>query len=531
MTKIKKMLLTMVMVITTGLAGLAQQTVMGTVTDEAGNSIADVSVTVKDSEIGTKTNSLGEYSIIISGENKELSFQKEGYNVKQVMVNNNVINIIMTSFEVDIFDLSLAELMDMEVISASNTQEKLSEVPATMIIISADDILQRGYLQLDEIFDDLPGMQMARAYGTVSYYRNYMRGFRNSNAEPYLIMIDGMLLNDLFFGSGVHLPAVPISSVERIEVVYGPVSSVYGANAFMGVVNVITKKDMNENGTYINMQTSNNFGESIHADFHTLVKKDELRLSIAGKIQSYELSDIIDNNSYEYLKDKYQTDEHLWGGTLNSPEYGGSTNSPRNEKSIDARLFYDNTEVGVQVRQLEAGWGYEYPSDKALLSTLTHTSDFVMYFKHNQQFSENFSGRFMMSYRTNFGDNADWIEGYNTTNTGTTNQEFGGGYILAPSETVRLIDHSTWSDYSSSYIAQQDFEIKVNDKLSLNAGLKYEQKSFSDQVSIYGIAYFADSLHSPSDEGFIAGGAIEADYMNFMHIQKEYGANLNRNIN
>ena len=522
----RKFSLTVILTITMGVISFAQQIVTGNVSDEQGNPISEVIVSVKGTEIKTTTNNIGVYSVVIPVHKKKLSFQKSEFQVKEVEVNRNVVNIIMSKLKIDIFELSLKQLMEISVVSASNVKEKLSEVPATMIVITAEDILQRGYLQVDEIFDDLPGMQMARSHGTISYYRNYMRGFRNSSAEPYLVMVDGLLVNDLYFGSGMHLPAVPVSSIERIEVVYGPVSSVYGANAFMGVINVITKKDMEENGTSINMQTSNNFGESVHADFHVLVKKDELRLSIAGKIQSYSLSDIIDNNSYEYLKDKYQTDERLWGGTLNSPNYGSGTNTPRNEKGIDSRLFYGNTEVGMQVRQMRAGWGYEYPTDKALTSTVTRSNDFTVYFKHNQQFSEQFSGRFRMSYRTNFGDNADWIEGYNTTNTGSADMELGGGYILTPGETARIIDHSTWSDYASSYIAQQDFDIKLNDKLSFNAGLKFEQKSASDQISVYGTAYFADSLHSPSDEGFIAGAASVQDYKGFLHIQKEYGTYL-----
>src|SRR5207344_324211 len=104
-------------------------------------------------------------------------------------------------------------------------------------------IRQRGYLNLSEILDDLPGMDMVRPWGD-TFLKDYWRGYRNTIGEPFLILLDGVVFNHLYFNTAeVGLTTFPLSNVERVEVVYGPASSVYGPNAFMGVINVITRPE------------------------------------------------------------------------------------------------------------------------------------------------------------------------------------------------------------------------------------------------------------------------------------------------
>ena len=76
------------------------------------------------------------------------------------------------SQEIDtiLFKMSLEELGNITIKSASNIEEKLSDAPATMIVITKDEIEQRGYTEASQIFDDLPGMDVVRAYGD-SYFK------------------------------------------------------------------------------------------------------------------------------------------------------------------------------------------------------------------------------------------------------------------------------------------------------------------------------------------------------------------------
>lgn len=125
--------------------------------------------------------------------------------------------------------------------TVSKKAENILEAPANVMVITQEDIKRRGYIDLEQFFDDLPGFDVSRTY-TNTYSNIYQRGYRSNNTDRTLFLIDGVEENDLWsnvvFWSRQH----PISNVKRIEVVYGPASTMYGANALVGVVNVITKE-------------------------------------------------------------------------------------------------------------------------------------------------------------------------------------------------------------------------------------------------------------------------------------------------
>lgn len=172
----------------------------------------------------------------------------------------------------DLLNLSIEELMKIEITSLTKSSEKLSDAPATVIILTNDDISQRGYTELSDIYSDLPGMDVTRPYGD-TYMKNYWRGYRNTIESPYLVMIDGVEFSQLFFNANEMIATFNISNIERIEIVYGPASSVYGPNAMMGVVNIITINDKEESGTYIKSKLSGSPTGYMFADFNYIYKK------------------------------------------------------------------------------------------------------------------------------------------------------------------------------------------------------------------------------------------------------------------
>lgn len=125
------------------------------------------------------------------------------------------------------------------VTSVSKTPESLREAPATVVVISGEEIARRGYLDLEAVFYDLPGFDVSRGRGVI-YSNLYQRGYRASN-DRTLFLVDGVEENDLWQGLAHVSRQYPLSNVDRIEVVYGPASTMYGPNAFVGVINVITK--------------------------------------------------------------------------------------------------------------------------------------------------------------------------------------------------------------------------------------------------------------------------------------------------
>jgi len=127
-----------------------------------------------------------------------------------------------------------------QVASVSKTAESLREAPATVEVITAEEIRRRGYLDLEQLLHDLPGFDISRDNGEI-YSTFYQRGFRSNNTDRNLLMVDGMEQNDLASNVVYLSRQYPLSNVDRVEVLYGPASTMYGSNAYTGVINIITK--------------------------------------------------------------------------------------------------------------------------------------------------------------------------------------------------------------------------------------------------------------------------------------------------
>jgi len=131
------------------------------------------------------------------------------------------------------------------IFTASNTSEKLSEAPATVHIVTADDIALRGYQYLTELLADLPEIEINHHsdQGTVNTIT--IRGI--AGVEKVLILKNGMRLNSAASSPTFLDKNFPIRYVKRVEVLLGGASAVYGADAVSGVINIITDDGRNLN--------------------------------------------------------------------------------------------------------------------------------------------------------------------------------------------------------------------------------------------------------------------------------------------
>jgi outer membrane receptor for ferrienterochelin and colicins len=151
--------------------------------------------------------------------------------------------------------MPLEALGKLEVYSASKFSQKASNAPASVSIITASDIQYFGYRTFDEILRSVTGFY-------VTYDRNYAyvaaRGFglTGDYNSRVLLLIDGHRINDNIYGSspvGTDFP-IPLDFIERIEIVRGPSSSLYGTNAFFGVVNIITNNGHDVEGVRLSTE-------------------------------------------------------------------------------------------------------------------------------------------------------------------------------------------------------------------------------------------------------------------------------------
>ena len=143
----------------------------------------------------------------------------------------------------ELFSMSLQELMDVEVevMTAGKTPEKIAEIPASVVLIEREDIERYGYTTVEEILSYIPGLYPTNDYswdGVNFGVRGFWSGVVGRNI---ILLVNGInQVDDYQANSPITQVNVPVEAIDRIEVIRGPMSVMYGAGAFFGVINIIT---------------------------------------------------------------------------------------------------------------------------------------------------------------------------------------------------------------------------------------------------------------------------------------------------
>jgi iron complex outermembrane receptor protein len=147
--------------------------------------------------------------------------------------------------------LSLEELLEVKVVTGKVAQ-RAAEVPAVITVIKADEIQARGYQSLADVLREVPG------FYDISDLVSHDVGIRGINVGPrsagslLKLMIDGEPVPYIPSDGNLFGPElVPIEAVDHIEIIRGPQSALYGANAFLGVINVITRSGKSVGGAQL----------------------------------------------------------------------------------------------------------------------------------------------------------------------------------------------------------------------------------------------------------------------------------------
>lgn len=146
-------------------------------------------------------------------------------------------------------DLSIEQLSNIEITSVSKRDEKLSDAPTSVFVITSEDIRRSGATSLPEALRLAPNLQVARV--SANEYAISARGFNGTAANKLLVLIDGRsVYSPLFSGVFWDVQDVMIEDIERIEVISGPGGTLWGVNAVNGVINVITRSAKQSQGGF-----------------------------------------------------------------------------------------------------------------------------------------------------------------------------------------------------------------------------------------------------------------------------------------
>ena len=161
----------------------------------------------------------------------------------------------------DFFAMSPAELAATPVTIATGTPRPVFQSAATTSVVTYDQIKSMGATELHEVLETIPGVHASLQPNTYDYSYS-IRGIANSTNSEVLILLNGTRITSPFGGTLMTGTEIPLEAIQQVEVIRGPGSALYGADAFAGVINIITKKAKDINGTALGVRAGDHGTQS-----------------------------------------------------------------------------------------------------------------------------------------------------------------------------------------------------------------------------------------------------------------------------
>ncbi|SCM83240.1 exported hypothetical protein [uncultured Sporomusa sp.] len=259
--------------------------------------------------------------------------------------------------------------LDQVVVTATRNEEKIKDVAASVSVITSADIEKSGATNIAEVLKKVSGLFVVDLYGNGNDVRIGLRGFQGVNANQNIqLQIDGIPANDQSQGFSVALSNINLDNIDRIEVVRGPGSALYGSNSMGGVINIITKKGGLDSKTTLTVN-SGSFNSRDYA-FSRSGQENNLSYALTYRQQEgdgYRRNSDYDNKLFHSRFDidlgKSQTIELLFDhsdryfglpGTLTQDEYDrnpriASTPDDYRKVKEDRIAIVHNAEIGPDV--------------------------------------------------------------------------------------------------------------------------------------------------------------------------------------
>lgn len=425
--------------------------------------IPDINITVRGTPIVTITDENGSFALSVPDSISNIEFSGfPGMNIAEIkIIGHDVFHLYLTPDNEDLFSLSLEELMKIPVTSASKFAESVNETPATVLVITAEDIRRRGYLTMIELLEDLPGLDVTNSHGEVNVLA-YSRGNRTGSMnERIMLMVDGVEHNILYTQQMMIAQDFPLTIIERVEVLYGPASAVYGPNAFSGVINVITKKTTGlEAFDDVDILLGGGAFNTQMADVSYRTQQGDLGLSVTYRRFRSDRFDMSDSPGF-FKEGEIIGNPDVWGPY--AEKYDEFDNKCDNH-SLFTKLSYKDFEIGFNRLVTRQGNGASYPYDKTLPTTNWRMFRNIFYGRINKSLTDKLTFSTLATYqRGGTGPDATWAQGWNEGDTW---------------DTQRTVEFLSWKYISERWGFFQDVVVTPIKQITFSGGVKYASTNY-----------------------------------------------------
>jgi len=383
-------------------------------------------------------------------------------------------------------------VLDPIVVSATNSKEKLQNITSNVVVITKEELEDKHIDTVAEALSEAQGVIVTQSGGVGQQASVFLRGF---DSDSTIVMIDGVKINNpTLIGGQANIGNLIFGDIERIEVIKGPQSGVYGANAVAGVINIITQKATNKCQANINLE----YGK---------YKTKKSQISLYKKINN--LSAYV---SYSYLKTDGFSAQADIDKSLSSYEDDAYENKTYNTKVTYDIGKYDK--LNIQFMKIDTKTDYDQSifmqdgyrltqEDKIFSSSYIHNYSKNSYSKiyysktdfltdDPKGWTKEFKGQnkeFGIDNKVKFSDNNELLFGLNReiSKDKINNKELKstGVYVTSIFKYSNVIFNTT---------LRRDFYSNFKDKTTGKIGAKYNFDNGLTLSANYGTAYRVPSL-------------------------------------
>ncbi|WP_105168454.1 TonB-dependent receptor plug domain-containing protein [Pseudoalteromonas sp. T1lg23B] len=415
-----------------------------------------------------------------------------------------------------LFSLPVEELLQLEVTVAARKNESWLSSSGTVYVIGKSEIENYGWRDLKEILASIPNMDYFYQW---SWLPGGQRGF-TGNMSGTLMLIDGREVQNLLANEAFIMNNFPASRIERVEVLQGPNSTLYGGNATQGVINVITRLGQGERELHLIA------GEVGTKHAHLLVNHQYNTLSMALSASYFESDQDYDElrsfvmdpndfsrNSKDALRDlnpnNFRNDEQSYtlDGKLDYRGFyvGMNISRSKNVSGIeavaydyitgdDSRRGYENYYLGKQIEfsdalrgSVEVSYFREY-KEKDRLTTIVpddaQTYQALIQYNEREDIGPSDRVRVNTQWQYQVDEQTDWVFGYDGWRTQIGRKvkyrDIAGQVVLfTPPEWAKDKEKSEKHALFAQYSKTVNWGSK---SLKASAGLRYNQQDFTNSA-------------------------------------------------
>jgi len=200
---------------------------------------------------------------------------------------------------------------------ATGSSKPIRLVPSVATVITADAIRSMGATTLDEALAAVPGLHVGRSSNRLNAIYS-MRGIHTKENPHVLLLVNGARISSLFTGGRAPTFRMPVENISRIEVIRGPGSALYGADAFSGVINVITKNSHDIDGVNTGVRTGSFDSQDAWLQYGGLIGNWETSFSLEYSKSDGDQDRTVSSDLQTTLDNSFGTNASLAPGALDT---------------------------------------------------------------------------------------------------------------------------------------------------------------------------------------------------------------------